>query len=384
MSISFGISSSDFFSQYQEKKPLLLKKALSVACFSWRDVNEIVARSDVVSHDFKLSLGGVLPKHKYTESYLDVGTLRHRLLKPVVYDYLKNGATLIANKIKNEPLVDRYARQIAEFTGRQVISSAYVAFGSKDSFRCHWDTRDVFAIQLIGRKRWIVYEPSLAFPLYTQQSKDYEQQYPCPATPYMDFILEAGDIFYLPLGWWHNPLPLGEATFHLAVGTFPAHAMEYLSWVFRQMPEFVEARQTFGGWEEDRKKIIAVAKCLNGYITDPGNYHRFMDEFVGSTRVDSALAMEVLGNPNCSSVPDHAGIRLCASKPLAVSDRYIIANGTKLNLDNQGVQLIRCIAKHPRISLATLITKFPETDSVKLRQLVTELCRQDVLELTHY
>ncbi|WP_432653581.1 JmjC domain-containing protein [Pseudomonas aeruginosa] len=34
-----------------------------------------------------------------------------------------------------------------------MVSSAYLAFGKKSSFRCHWDTRDVFAIQLIGGGR---------------------------------------------------------------------------------------------------------------------------------------------------------------------------------------------------------------------------------------
>ena len=179
---------------------MLMRGAISTGSsnFSWQDANEIFERADVASNDFKLSFDGIRPKHEYVESYLDIGTLRHRLIKPVVYDYLRKGATLIANKIANEPRVDALARQIAEFTGRQTVTSAYAAFGERDSFRAHWDTRDVFAIQLIGRKRWIVYEPSMELPLYMQQSKDFEQQHPCPEKPYMDFILEAGDIFYLP------------------------------------------------------------------------------------------------------------------------------------------------------------------------------------------
>ena len=156
-----------------------MRQVVDADRFSWRDANEIYDRSDVASEDFKLSLDGVRAKSEYVESYLDVGTRRHRLIKPVVYDYLRRGATLTANKIKNEPKVMRFARQIADFTSRQIVSSAYAAFGSKDSFRCHWDTRDVFAIQLIGRKRWIIYPPSLESPWHTQQSRDYEQDYPC-------------------------------------------------------------------------------------------------------------------------------------------------------------------------------------------------------------
>lgn len=384
MNINFNVLPDEFADRYQEKKPLLLKGAVTSGQFSWRGVNELFERNDVASNDFKLSFDGIRPKHEYVESYLDIGTLRHRLIKPVVYDYLKKGATLIANKIKNEPKVSQFARQISDFTGRQVVSSAYVAFGQKDSFRCHWDTRDVFAIQLIGRKRWIVYEPSLESPLYTQQSKYCEHLYPCPAEPYMDFILEPGDVFYLPRGWWHNPLPLGEPTFHLALGTFPAYTMDYLSWAMKHMQEFLGARQSLVSWEADRDSLASVGRHLDAFINDRENYSRFMDEFTGAIRVESPLALEIFGDPNAAPIPDHVSIRLSANQPHGLADGYVIANGTKLNLDEQGMQLISCITACPGISLADLRAQLPTLAVDKLRQLVTELCRQDILELVRH
>ncbi|WP_415247736.1 JmjC domain-containing protein [Thauera sp.] len=358
-----------------------MKGALSCCMFTWSDANEIFERSDVASDDFKLSYEGIRPKHEYVESYLDIGTLRHRLIKPVVYDYMRKGATLITNKINNEPLVSRFARQVAEFTGRQVVSSAYAAFGDRDSFRCHWDTRDVFAIQLIGRKRWIVYEPSFEAPLYTQQSKDYEHLYPCPKEPYMDFILEAGDVFYLPRGWWHNPLPLGEETFHLALGTFPAYTVDYLDWAMRHMQDFLPARQSMSQWKDDKGRLAEVGRHLDAFINDPANYARFMDEFIGATRVESPLAIDLFGNPACQALGDDAGLRVSANAPHGLRDGYIIANGTKLNLDLQGVSLIRHIVDKPGIRLKDLLGQSPAVDGDKLRRLVTELCRNDVLQV---
>ncbi|MFZ1180105.1 MAG: hypothetical protein WAN92_01060 [Herbaspirillum sp.] len=120
-----------------------MKGAVSTTDFSWRDANEIIERSDITSKDFKLSYDGIRPNEEYAESYLDIGTLRHRLIKPVLYDYLRKGATLIANKISNEPRVHAFSKRIADYTGRRVVSSAYVAFGAKDLYRCHWDTRDI-------------------------------------------------------------------------------------------------------------------------------------------------------------------------------------------------------------------------------------------------
>ncbi|WP_304349551.1 hypothetical protein [Comamonas testosteroni] len=70
-----------------------------------------------------LSHNGLVPKSRYVERYRDIGDLRHRLIKPVVYDYLRDGATLIANKIKNEPIIDSLAWQIGIFTGQPVSTA---------------------------------------------------------------------------------------------------------------------------------------------------------------------------------------------------------------------------------------------------------------------
>ncbi|WP_080408525.1 JmjC domain-containing protein [Burkholderia ubonensis] len=383
-SIRFSVSSSDFIEHFQEQKPLLMKAAASTAVFSWRNVNEIFERSDITSKDFKLSYDGIRPKEEYVESYLDVGALRYRLIKPAVYDYLRRGATLIAKKISNEPKVHAFSKRIANYTGRRVVSSAYAAFGTKDSYRCHWDTRDVFAIQLIGRKRWVLYDPTLELPLYSQQSRDYEHLYPCPTEAYLDVILEAGDVLYVPRGWWHNPLPLGEGSFHLALGTFPAYAVDYLSWALNQMPDILPARMSLRDWEHDEDTIADIARHLGTLLRDRENYSRFMDAFVGATRVESPLAIEMFGNAAAGSIDDDVGLRLATDAfHHRLPEGYVLANGTKLNLSEQSQRLMHRIAATPGITLADLVIQFPDLDSHKLRQLVTELCRQDILEFVH-
>lgn len=381
MKIEFKISQPDFLSEYQEKKPLLIKSAFSPGKFTWRDANEIFERSAVDSKDFKIAFNGIRPKHEYVESYLDIGTERHRLIKPVVYDYLKQGATLITNKVVREPMVDILARQIACFTGRKTISSLYAAFGELDSFRAHWDTRDVFAIQLIGRKRWIVYEPSFDSPLHMHQSKDIEHECPCPEDPYMDFILEAGDIFYLPRGWWHNPLPLGEETLHLAVGTFPAYTINYVKWTLEKLPSLIESRSSLSEWSKDQSSIYSLARKISEILTDEENYHQFMDQISGDSRVDTPLAIEKFGNPKADFLPENTMIRLGSNGLHGRAGKYIIANGVKVKVDSTSAALIRLISTHAPISLSNIKKLIDGVDSEKIQILVQQLCHQDVLEL---
>jgi len=361
-----------------------MRSAASITNFSWRDANEIFSRSDVYSKDFKISYNGIRPKYEYVESYLDVGTLRHRLIKPVVYDFLRKGATLIANKITNEPLIYEFSRAIAQYTGRQVVSSAYAAFGTKDSYRCHWDTRDVFAIQLIGRKRWVLYEPSLELPLYTQQSRDYEHLHPCPSEVYMDTILEPGDVLYIPRGWWHNPLPLGGGTFHLALGTFPAYAIDYLSWIVAQMQNFLSARKALVGRKQDDELMDALAMDLSSLIRDRKSYVKFIDEFIGATRIETPLAIDIFGNEQVDTISDKMPLRIATQTPYhGLADHYIIANGTKINLSTHSMALITTIIENPGIRVENLKSHHLELDGNKITKLITNLCHHDIIEIIH-
>lgn len=384
MNIAMPLGPAEFAEQYQEKKPLLMRNAVDAQAFTWRDANEIFERADAASENLKLSLNGIRPKHEYVEQFVDIGTVRHRLIRPVVYECLREGATLIANKIRNEPKVSGFARQIADFTGRQVVSSAYAAFGSKDSFRCHWDTRDVFAVQLIGRKRWILYPPSLQSPWFTQQSRDYESAYPCPSEPALDVILQAGDVLYVPRGWWHNPLPLGEETFHLALGTFPPYTMDYLNWAMSQMPADLGARQSLHNWQADQASLAGMGQRFSAFINDRENYQRFMDAFSGGIRSESAMAIELLGNAATHRLEGTTCLRLASIGTQCLDQRYLIANGTKINLDASGERLIRVIAEHPGIAVARLLERCADLDADALNALLVELCRQDVLELCSY
>ncbi|MDW0387780.1 cupin domain-containing protein [Mannheimia haemolytica] len=41
-----------------------------------------------------------------------------------------------------------------------MFSSLYIAFNTQRSFKSHWDSRDIFAVQMQGKKRWIIHTPT--------------------------------------------------------------------------------------------------------------------------------------------------------------------------------------------------------------------------------
>ncbi|WFF38436.1 cupin domain-containing protein [Moraxella nasibovis] len=379
-----NFNKSDFLNNYQDKKPIVFKNCFDVNSLSWEKINEIIERSNIHSDDFKVAYQGIVDKGCYIETFDEVGITRYRLMKPVIYNLLKNGATLIANKIVNEPAIDEFARQIARLTGRQTVTSMYVAFGDKDSYKAHWDTRDVFAIQIKGRKRWVIYEPTFPNPLYMQQSKYFEETHPCPDMPYMDIILEEGDMLYVPCGWWHNPSPLGEETVHLAIGTFPAFGLDYMEWLLKKLPDFHEIRKPMSNWQNDNANLAIIANQIQELMTNQSTYNEFMQEFIGEKRVESNLALELLGDGKINELPMTAMLRLNSNQPYNENDEFIIANGAKLTLDNEFKEIILYIANHSVVSVSDIFDNFKDIEQEKLMNALYGLCLNDIVEVVSY
>ena len=80
----------------------------------------------------------------------------------------------------------------------------------------HYDTHDVFSLQVAGEKRWLVYEPAWELPLKHQRYK--AETMGEPGEPVLDVTLQAGDTLYLPRGWLHEAKTSETDSLHLTVG----------------------------------------------------------------------------------------------------------------------------------------------------------------------
>ncbi len=88
----------------------------------------------------------------------------------------------------------------------------------------------MFVIQLEGAKRWKLYGSTRPAPL----RRDLENDHPRPAEPLEEVVLEAGDMLYLPRGYWHAAVGMGEPTLHLTVGLTRKTGHDLLTWLADQ------------------------------------------------------------------------------------------------------------------------------------------------------
>ncbi|HGI8272271.1 TPA: cupin domain-containing protein [Neisseria meningitidis] len=380
MYINFSMEYKEFNENYLYKKPFIFKNALDVSSISWKEINELYQRADPTDWQFKFRKGEIIPKEAYVGSFNDVGRIRHRFNKTAVYQYLQDGATMVYNRIDNEPFVDTIAKQVAQFAQAQTVVSGYLAFGSSSSYRNHWDTRDVFAVQLIGKKHWTISAPNFDMPLYMQQAKDMPHITPSKTVD-MEVILEAGDILYIPRGWWHNPMPMNCETFHLAIGTFPPNGYNYMEWLMKKIPDIQSIRQNFIGWEHDQKNLDDSAQAVTEMMNNPKNYQAFMQDFLGNQRTNTAFNMDLFGNAHNQTLPEHCFLRLNSNDCSTLPQGFLIVNGIKLNVDESSMKFLTILVDKYMISLAEILLFFSVDEEENIKKLVWRLGELDIIEI---
>lgn len=101
--------------------------------------------------------------------------------------------------------------------------NSYWTPGGSQGFAPHYDDVEVFMLQLEGAKRWRVYRPPTeADDLARHSSPDFlPEDMP---EPFLDVMLRAGDVLYLPRGWVHQgTTPPGTHSLHVTLSANQMH-----------------------------------------------------------------------------------------------------------------------------------------------------------------
>lgn len=142
-----------------------------------------------------------------------------------VLELFADGCTLVLQGMHRvwPPLVD-FGGALSEELGHPVQVNAYVTPPQSRGFSAHYDTHDVFVLQVAGDKRWVIHEPVVTDPLpedmWTRHADAVAAAHR-DRTPALDVVLGPGDALYLPRGWLHSAEAQGSVSAHLTVGVHP-------------------------------------------------------------------------------------------------------------------------------------------------------------------
>ncbi|HSE19185.1 MAG TPA: cupin domain-containing protein [Pyrinomonadaceae bacterium] len=288
---------------------------------------------------------------------------------------LSSGATLVLDAVDElyGPL-RALAEALELFFHERIQINAYASWRTSRGFDLHWDDHDVFILQVTGRKQWMVHGMTLAHPLAGDPKE------PKPTEPPLwDHVLEAGDLLYIPRGFWHVAYPLNEPTLHLTVGVHNRAGLDLLRWlvnrlrsreVFRMdLPRFATREAIEAHLAEMRSELLAEwdDDILNRYFAD-------LDaSAVSRPRLSLACA------PVAGSLP--AGnmlVRLLAPRPLDLKvESGVVSFSSQRKawrLAVEALPLLRHLDKHRVCSVSELceVAK-SEVDERRVRMFLKEL-----------
>jgi ribosomal protein L16 Arg81 hydroxylase len=231
------------------------------------DIEQVLRGLEPVSPALQLFDRGQISEGEFTQWAMTGGVPR-RCLDGRFQTLLAKGATLVLNSL--EAHADP-ARQLCEevhrFAGFPTGSNAYVSFGGDGSFGPHWDTHDIVVLQLVGRKRWRVGPPTFPLPLPAHTSRASGQQ--APRLSALDELIEAGDVLYLPRGWWHEVTPLAEPSLHLSVGIYVPSVLDALGLLCQQLlPLELAARRGAIDTAATARDLSALVEVLRSALDD--------------------------------------------------------------------------------------------------------------------
>ena len=330
-----GLSPAVFMRRHWQKKPLLVRQAVPGGV-------DLIARArlfDLASHD---EVESRLIVHRGGAWSLRQGPLKRAMLPPLKqreWTLLVQGLDLHVPAAR--ALLDRF-----RFVPDARLDDLMLSYASDGGgVGPHVDSYDVFLLQAQGRRRWRigrVRSPKLAPDAPLKILANFE--------PEDEWLLESGDMLYLPPGWGHDGVAEGECT-TCSIGFRAAGRDEIARDVMQRVLEAADA-ETGGPLYRDPKQAATDA---------PARIPAVLQAFAGDAvqrllRDPDALGCalgEVLSEPKRgvwfdagtrSDPAESVGLMLDQRTRMLYDDRHVFINGESFRAAGRDAVLMRRLA----------------------------------------
>jgi hypothetical protein len=313
------------------------------------DVDELLSRRGLRTPFLRVaSLGSVLPASQFTGSGGAGAEVGDQVVDDKVMQLYADGATLVLQGLHRiwGPVAD-FARELGAELARPLQVNAYLTPPGSQGFGVHYDTHDVFVLQVDGHKRWRVHPPVLADPLERQPwgGRADEVAAVADGEPAIDVTLGPGDALYLPRGWLHSAAAQQRRSLHLTVGV-------------RALTRYALVEELLGLAAGDARLRATLPYGLD--VSDPAQLSPELAETVSTLRgwlstVDPAEVADRLRErdwPAARPAPIRPLAQLDAAERLSPDDQITARGGLRWRLADDG-------AGQVRLRLAGRTLRFP-------------------------
>jgi ribosomal protein L16 Arg81 hydroxylase len=207
------VSKREFFEQYWEKQPLVVKRShpdYFGSLLSLEEVDRVITTLDLRYPTITLkNAEQLVTSEDYTLQGDSIDVAK-------VYQLFEKGSTITLSYLDTKvPTLAAFCRSLESEFSFPFQSNVYLTPARAKGAKYHYDSHDVFVLQVAGSKRWILYGTPVELPL---RGQEFDAAVHERGKATLEFHLEAGDFAYIPRGIVHDASS-GEATsLHITVG----------------------------------------------------------------------------------------------------------------------------------------------------------------------
>ncbi len=362
-----------FFSVYWEKQPLHIQRASSSTppLIALSDIETVLSSQLVYFPGIQLTQSGkTIDVSSYTDDQNTILPLR-------LFEQHAQGATIVLSQAqKLFKALHGVCRDVTRSLQMRSQANVYLSPPGNQGFNAHYDTHDVFILQVSGAKTFNFYPSSVELPCHDESFDSSKLE---AGVIDESVALAAGDTLYIPRGVVHDAVAHDkEPSLHVTLGVYPMLMRDLLQESIQMLAEtdmrFRRSVDTYLHTSQGsdskslQQALLPLVQDLQASIESDADsvsqvYERFQDEL----SLDSMQDCVGLGRRNLSCDQSNASdvpfmkIRLRAE---AVISFQPTSYGVKL----------RCFGQ---------ILEFHEPSSTIVRQLVIqgEVARADMQEV---
>jgi mannose-6-phosphate isomerase-like protein (cupin superfamily) len=202
---------------------------------------------------------------------------------PKIYQLFAEGATLTLAFLDSVlPSLERFCRELEIELSMPLQANVYLTPPDEQGANVHYDTHDVFVLQVEGSKKWTIYDAPLPLPLSGQV---FDPGVHRPGAPTHEFELGAGDVVYIPRGWLHEARATSTTSLHITAGvlryTWTDLLLELVSRVALEQPAFRRALPPgFARDDADRTGARETLRALLLELQARADADSMLDHFI--------------------------------------------------------------------------------------------------------
>ncbi len=201
---------------------------------------------------------GAIPVERYTDQGRNIDPLR------LLQYHREQGATVVVSQAQQEfPELRRLCRGVSKSFQIRCQANVYLSPPGNQGFLSHYDTHDVFILQLSGSKTFRFYKSDIELPF---PDDTYHPELNRGTKVLEKTTLKAGDTLYIPRGMVHDALAdERKSSLHITLGVFPFVVRDLL----QQMVQIASERHVkYRRSIDPQQSFENISDLLGGALTE--------------------------------------------------------------------------------------------------------------------